>query len=50
MDYQRRAIALLVDPQAGLMPESALGSEAWVCLLENAARRHFGGGPTAPLR
>ena len=41
-----KAVALLIDSDAGHTPVEALGDEAWVFLLESAAQRHFGGGVT----
>ncbi|MGH8108375.1 MAG: alpha/beta fold hydrolase [Arenimonas sp.] len=41
-----KTLALLIDPDAGHTPAQALGSEAWVFMLESVADRHFGGGLT----
>ncbi|MFN0159173.1 MAG: alpha/beta hydrolase family protein [Bacteroidota bacterium] len=41
-----KAVALLIDSDAGHTPVQALGDEAWVFMLESAAHRHFGGGLT----
>ena len=42
-----KPLALLIDPEGGHTPESALGAEAWLYLVELAAHRHLGGGLSA---
>ncbi len=42
-----KTLALLIDPAAGHTPAQAIGSEAWVFMLESAANQHFGGGVTS---
>jgi len=39
-----KPVSLLIDPDAGHGPESILGAEACLYLIEIAAHRHFGGG------
>ena len=39
-----KPLSLLIDPDAGHNPESPLGAEACLYLIELAAHRHFGGG------
>lgn len=39
-----KPLSLLIDPDAGHVPESELGAEACLYLIEIAAQRHFGGG------
>ena len=39
-----KPVRLLIDPDAGHGPESVLGAEACLYLIEDAAHRHFGGG------
>ena len=41
-----KPISLLIDPDAGHSPSSALGTEASLYLIELAAHRHFGGALT----
>ena len=45
-----KPLSLLIDPDAGHTPASALGGEALLYLIESAAHRHFGGGlsPVSP--
>ncbi|MGQ0551681.1 MAG: prolyl oligopeptidase family serine peptidase [Planctomycetota bacterium] len=45
-----KPLSLLIDPDAGHGPESALGTEASLYLIELAAHRHLGGGlsPVSP--
>lgn len=45
-----KPLSLLIDPDAGHTPESPLGAEAFLYLLELAAHRHLGGGlsPASP--
>jgi dienelactone hydrolase len=43
-----KPLSLLIDPDAGHGPESALGAEACLYQIELAAHRHFGGG-VSPL-
>jgi len=45
-----KPLSLLIDPDAGHGPESILGAEACLYLIEIAAHRHFGGGlsPVSP--
>jgi dipeptidyl aminopeptidase/acylaminoacyl peptidase len=37
-----KPVTLLIDPDAGHVPATPLGTEAWLHLLEHAAARHFG--------
>jgi dienelactone hydrolase len=39
-----KPLSLLIDPDAGHNPESELGTEASLYMIELAAHRHFGGG------
>ena len=45
-----KPLSLLIDPNGGHVPQSTLGDEALLYLLENAAHRHFGGAvsPASP--
>lgn len=45
-----KRLSLLIDPAAGHVPETALGGEACLYLMELAAHRHLGGGlsPVSP--
>ena len=45
-----KPLSLLIDPDAGHVPASVVGTEAFLYLLEMAADRHFGGGvsPVSP--
>jgi dipeptidyl aminopeptidase/acylaminoacyl peptidase len=38
-----KSVSLLIDPQAGHVPESVVGAEAYLYLVERAAQRHLGG-------
>ena len=44
---QGKPLSLLIDPEAGHGPESALGTEGSLYMIELAAHRHFGGGLSA---
>ena len=39
-----KPVSLLIDPEGGHGPQTAMGAEACLYLIELAAHRHFGGG------